>query len=148
MKRPPSGGRFSLQIEISQPRLTKQIGAVGLAGTRVRHAVALLADLAAQVGSRDVQAIHDHVPCTKAVDGGRKRGRNLRAVYIDDHGRFPGIVEALADADAEECWILFHQGLRYLLLCGDCLGEHGGSERWKRAGLCRGCRNGGLWNGA
>src|SRR5580692_177110 len=112
---------------------------IELARGRVRHAMTLLANLAAEIRARDVQAIHNHVPSAKTVDGGRQRGRNLYAVYIDDHRCFPGIVEALADADAEESWILFHQALRDLLLCGDGLVEHGGTERRKRAGLDRDC---------
>jgi hypothetical protein len=63
-----------------------------------------------------VHPVHYHVTDAQAIDCLGKAGRNFFAVHIDDKSSFFWVVEALADADSEECGVLLHQLLRELLL--------------------------------
>lgn len=49
-----------------------------------------------------MHAVHDDVARAQTAYGGGELSGHLPAVHVDDQRRFPGIVEALAYAHAEE----------------------------------------------
>ena len=53
-----------------------------------------------------MQPVHHNVTYTKSIKRGRELRRNALAVDIDDKRGLARTIEALADADSEERWIL------------------------------------------
>jgi hypothetical protein len=66
-----------------------------------------------------VEPVHDDVARAQPANGLRQVVRNVFPVDIDYKRRLPGIVKTLADAHAEERWILLHQPFGHLLLDGN-----------------------------
>ena len=71
---------------------------------------------AGRVGSRDVKPIHEDISRSYPIYRGRQLGGNAGAIDVDDKGRIARVVQALTDSHGEECGILLHELVSYLLL--------------------------------
>ena len=56
-----------------------------------------------------MQAIHHNVARAKAGNSGRKVGRYVIAIDVNDQGGIARVIEALADADTKEGGILLEE---------------------------------------
>ena len=74
-----------------------------------------------------MESVDGDVARAQAVDGNRKLSGDVSAVDVDDQCGFAWVVEALADADAEESGVLVHEAAHGLLFDGDGGFEVGGS---------------------